>query len=817
MATATAIRHNRDHGGTESAAEALTPPTCDAGLSSPEVDVLIKMEQLNRSNEEDTRSVASRKSGSSGSPKTHEPSPAEDDEEDLWSIWGDVIRNWELEVKKNPNTIKMLVKRGIPQHFRTIAWQLLSNASVSSVHEAYSDYMRQSSAYEKVVHRDISRTYPELEFFKDGGRGQASLFNVIKAYSVHDKEVGYCQGSAFIVGLLLMQMPEEEAFAVLVRLMENYRLRELYKPTMTDLGLCMFQLECLVQEQMPDLHTHFNNMGFDTSMYASSWFLTLFTTTLPIEIANRIMDCFLVEGMEFIFRIAMSILQQARIDLLRLDMEGMLKYFQRDIRERYENDADLLFVVANKVQLNPRKMRRLEKDYLAKRTKEQEEAIELRRLRTENRLLRQRIDYLEAESAALADRLVKGQVNLAQEAENSINIAHELNKLRDINSDAHRKLEQAYDTIRELSCSRHGEMIDAGVQVDDTSMIEHIHSLQQELIESHNRQADHENTIRECKIRISELEAANKRLREHEPFEGVAGLQEELISVKMREAESNLAVKEMRQRLSELEQHWARYVHMRAFDPSSASIESETASNDSINTPSLNSARAKLAKITASIIGGVPDGDDGCITVRELEDQLMGVRIKEADNLAELKEMRQKVMELETQNHVCTNQLRRQDDEMKRVREEIEAVQKMRRELEMSLRQERQRCVQRESELNEQCIMERLKYSEAMQSVQELRQTITQLELKKAEGWTQNQLRGSSVCEVDDDCTSHLSMGSNGDVFSLGSEDLNALVADMTVKVPILDEEGSNTETEDHRPKEAQDGNATGDSGVHNS
>ncbi|KJH43672.1 hypothetical protein DICVIV_10316 [Dictyocaulus viviparus] len=124
------------------------------------------------------------------------------------------------------------------------------------------------------------------------------------------------------------------------------------------------------------------------------------------------------------------------------------------------------------------------------------------RLRTENRLLRQRIDYLEAESSALADRLVKGQVNLAQEAENSINIAHELNKLRDINSDAHRKLEQAYDTIRELSCSRHGDMMDAAVQVDDTSMIEHIHSLQQELIECHTRQADHENTIRDCKIRI---------------------------------------------------------------------------------------------------------------------------------------------------------------------------------------------------------------------------------------------------------------------------------------------------------------------------
>ena len=55
--------------------------------------------------------------------------------------------------------------------------------------------------------RDIARTYPEHDFFKKkGGVGQESLFNVMKAYSIHDREVGYCQGSAFIVGLLLMEV-----------------------------------------------------------------------------------------------------------------------------------------------------------------------------------------------------------------------------------------------------------------------------------------------------------------------------------------------------------------------------------------------------------------------------------------------------------------------------------------------------------------------------------------------------------------------------------------------------------------------------------
>ncbi|CAB3400841.1 unnamed protein product [Caenorhabditis bovis] len=447
-----------------------------------------------------------------------------------------------------------------------------------------------------------------------------------------------------------------------------------------------------------------------------------------------------------------------------------------------------------------------------------------KRLRTENRLLRQRIDYLEAESSALADRLVKGQVNLAQEAENCINIAHELNKLRDINSDVHRKLEGAYETIRELSSDRQRNLVETGTQVDDTSMIEHIHSLQQELIEAHTRQADSENSLREAKLRLSELEMANKRLREHEPSEGIAGLQEELISVKMREAESSLALKDMRQRLADLEQHWAKYVHVRAFDPMSASIEKDAASADSHQptspqqpSPPLTSARQRLAKITASLIGGSVEENDSAISVRELEDQLMGVRIKEADTQAELKEMRQKVMELETQNHVCTNQLKRQDEEMKRVREELEALGKKKKEVELELKAEKEKMANRESDLNEQRINDRLRYSEAMQTIQELRSSISQLELKKAEKWTQNQLRGSSVCDVDDDSNSHASICSNGDALSMASDEMNQLIADMAVRVPALHdlvEEGSTTETDEKRPKEMNDGNDTTDSGL---
>ena len=42
-------------------------------------------------------------------------------------------------------------------------------------------------------------------------------------------------------------MPEEDAFGVLVQLMQDYRLRELFKPSMSELGVCLHQLDSLVQ------------------------------------------------------------------------------------------------------------------------------------------------------------------------------------------------------------------------------------------------------------------------------------------------------------------------------------------------------------------------------------------------------------------------------------------------------------------------------------------------------------------------------------------------------------------------------------------
>jgi hypothetical protein len=52
-----------------------------------------------------------------------------------------------------------------------------------------------------------------------GGPGQMTLSNILLAYAKYNPEVGYCQGMAYLGAVLLMEMPEQEAFWCLAALL----------------------------------------------------------------------------------------------------------------------------------------------------------------------------------------------------------------------------------------------------------------------------------------------------------------------------------------------------------------------------------------------------------------------------------------------------------------------------------------------------------------------------------------------------------------------------------------------------------------------
>lgn len=229
----------------------------------------------------------------------------------------------------------------------------------------------------------------------------------------------------------------------------------------------------------------------------------------------------------------------------------LFQFFQKQLPNKAEKDQDELMSLAYGMKVNPKRMKKLEKDYTVLKMKEQEEMVELRRLRAENRLLRQRTELLEAESAELADRLVRGQVSRAEEEETTFVVQRELAALRHTHLETSHQLEQAHEELRSLSVVLEENLNSKQSSLEDnehktkalSQKDEIIQCLQEELVRVRLHEAENDVTIRDLRTRIQELEQDKKTLRESTPDNSVAHLQEELIAVKLREAEANLSLK----------------------------------------------------------------------------------------------------------------------------------------------------------------------------------------------------------------------------------------------------------------------------------
>ena len=71
----------------------------------------------------------------------------------------------------------------------------------------YEALLKNLTEHQHAIFIDLGRTFPNHNYYKQPlGLGQLSLFNLLKAYSILDPELGYCQGLGFICGVLLLHV-----------------------------------------------------------------------------------------------------------------------------------------------------------------------------------------------------------------------------------------------------------------------------------------------------------------------------------------------------------------------------------------------------------------------------------------------------------------------------------------------------------------------------------------------------------------------------------------------------------------------------------
>lgn len=159
------------------------------------------------------------------------------------------------------------------------------------------------------------------------------MFNLLKAYSLLDQEVGYCQGLSFVAGILLLHVDsEDEAFELMRHLLFNFGLRKQYLPSMNALHLQLYQITRLLRDHQYSIFEHFDRMDISPSLYAAPWFLTLFASQFPLGFVSRLLDLIFLYGIEAIFRVSLTLLTYHKAPLFKCSsLEQTMEFLRNDL------------------------------------------------------------------------------------------------------------------------------------------------------------------------------------------------------------------------------------------------------------------------------------------------------------------------------------------------------------------------------------------------------------------------------------------------------------------------------------------------------
>ncbi|CAC5381861.1 TBC1 domain family member 4,TBC1 domain family member 1 [Mytilus coruscus] len=257
--------------------------------------------------------------------------------------WEEMLTEEDRDTRFSPQVVLDCVRKGVPKQLRGEIWYLMvdqhklhypSKNDMFPSRE-YQDLLKDLTEYQHNILIDLGRTFPEHKYFSTQlGPGQLALYNLLKAYSLLDREVGYCQGLSFIAGILLMHMDETSAFETLRHMMFNLGLRKQFHPSMMPLQIQLYQLTRLIHDNYRELHDHFEEHEIAPNLYATPWFLTLFASQYPLGFVARVFDLILMQGAEVILKVGLLLLGNHKELILQCNsFESIVEFIKTTLPE----------------------------------------------------------------------------------------------------------------------------------------------------------------------------------------------------------------------------------------------------------------------------------------------------------------------------------------------------------------------------------------------------------------------------------------------------------------------------------------------------
>ena len=292
--------------------------------------------------------------------------------------WNYMINNYNEFYNKQFNKLKSRTRKGIPDCFRSKVWQLFAKYNKFYIKNKFKelDSAEIDEDLDITIIKDLDRTFPNSYFFKDKyGTGQRKLYRVLSNYAKYNKETGYVQGMGFIVALFLTYMDEESSFFLLDSLLKNYNLEGFFLPNFPKLKGTFYVFLNLLKKYMPKVYTLFKKEGLVPSMYATEWFVCVFSRNLQFNSLVRVFDVFLLEGYKIVYRIALAFIKINENKFF--EKNGGLAYLMEVFKTLCDDiEPDLLIKTAFGFSLSRKTINQLEKEYETIKDNENNEFVQ---------------------------------------------------------------------------------------------------------------------------------------------------------------------------------------------------------------------------------------------------------------------------------------------------------------------------------------------------------------------------------------------------------------------------------------------------------
>lgn len=229
-----------------------------------------------------------------------------------------------FETLKDTKKVRKLWWRGLPPSIRGKVWKLaISNHLNITPHlynlcldKALSNPINESLIAIKL---DVSRTFPTLCMFQEGGPLFESLQGILAAYAIYRPDIGYVQGMSFIGAVLSLNMEPADAFICFANLLNRPCHRAAFTLNQRRMNAYYKAYSSALAYKLPKVYAHFAMADLSPDLYLLDWLYTIYSKAMPLDVACRIWDIFLRDGEEFLFRTALGVLYLYQDDLLEMD------------------------------------------------------------------------------------------------------------------------------------------------------------------------------------------------------------------------------------------------------------------------------------------------------------------------------------------------------------------------------------------------------------------------------------------------------------------------------------------------------------------